>query len=174
MVPCTKSTSCWADRVIGHGAHLKIGDLRRDDASHWTAGCLQQVPPTSPSFCRSKRRRDSCWLLRSAKMNKPGILIEIPGFGAREIRTIVTDYTGTLSCGGRLVAGVRGKPNRPPEPCGYSNRQRGRPTHRCRCLVRLQRTLLQYHRATGWSLQFNPADYFSVVRTTLSYGASVS
>jgi soluble P-type ATPase len=40
-------------------------------------------------------------------MNKRGIVIEIPGFGTREIRTIVSDYTGTLSCGGRLVPGVR-------------------------------------------------------------------
>ena len=40
-------------------------------------------------------------------MNKPGILIEIPGFGTREIRTIISDYTGTLSCGGSLVSGVR-------------------------------------------------------------------
>ena len=42
-------------------------------------------------------------------MKKPGILIEIPGFGTREIRTIITDYTGTLSCGGRLVPGVKEK-----------------------------------------------------------------
>jgi soluble P-type ATPase len=42
-------------------------------------------------------------------MMKPGILIEIPGFGTREIRTIVSDYTGTLSCGGRLVPGVAEK-----------------------------------------------------------------
>ena len=40
-------------------------------------------------------------------MNKSGILIEIPGFGIRKIRTIISDYTGTLSCGGRLVSGVR-------------------------------------------------------------------
>jgi soluble P-type ATPase len=42
-------------------------------------------------------------------MNKPGILIEIPGFGAHKIHTVVSDYTGTLSCGGRLVPGVREK-----------------------------------------------------------------
>lgn len=42
-------------------------------------------------------------------MNKPGILIEIPGFDTREIRTIVSDYTGTLSCAGRLVPGVKEK-----------------------------------------------------------------
>ena len=40
---------------------------------------------------------------------KPGILIEIPGFGTREIHTIVSDYTGTLSCGGRLTPGIREK-----------------------------------------------------------------
>jgi soluble P-type ATPase len=40
-------------------------------------------------------------------MDKLGILIEIPGFGTREIRTVVSDYTGTLSCAGRLVTGVR-------------------------------------------------------------------
>ena len=42
-------------------------------------------------------------------MNKSGILIEIPGLGNREIRMIVSDYTGTLSCGGTLVTGVREK-----------------------------------------------------------------
>lgn len=40
---------------------------------------------------------------------KPGILIEIPGFGTREIHTIVSDYTGTLSCGGRLTPRIREK-----------------------------------------------------------------
>jgi soluble P-type ATPase len=40
-------------------------------------------------------------------MNKPGILIDIPGFGRREITTIVSDYTGTHSRGGKLVEGVR-------------------------------------------------------------------
>jgi soluble P-type ATPase len=38
--------------------------------------------------------------------HKPGIVIEIPGAGRLDIRTIVSDYSGTLSCGGRLVAGV--------------------------------------------------------------------
>lgn len=42
-------------------------------------------------------------------MGKAGIMIEIPGFGAREIHTIVSDFTGTLSCSGRLVPGVREK-----------------------------------------------------------------
>lgn len=40
-------------------------------------------------------------------MSKPGITIEIPGFGHRVIRTVVSDYTGTLSCTGRIVPGVR-------------------------------------------------------------------
>jgi soluble P-type ATPase len=42
-------------------------------------------------------------------MDKPGIVIEIPGFGSREIRVIVSDYTGTLSCGGKVPTGVREK-----------------------------------------------------------------
>jgi soluble P-type ATPase len=42
-------------------------------------------------------------------MGKSGILIEIPGLGTREIKTIVSDYTGTLSCAGRLVPGVKEK-----------------------------------------------------------------
>jgi soluble P-type ATPase len=42
-------------------------------------------------------------------MDKPGIVIEIPGFGTREIRAIVSDYTGTLSCGGKVLTGVREK-----------------------------------------------------------------
>jgi len=42
-------------------------------------------------------------------MNRSGILMDIPGLGTREIRIIVSDYTGTLSCGGRLVPGVREK-----------------------------------------------------------------
>src|SRR5260370_7763826 len=36
----------------------------------------------------------------------PGIAIKIPGFGDRNIRTLVSDYTGTLSCGGTLALGV--------------------------------------------------------------------
>jgi len=40
-------------------------------------------------------------------MAKPGIAIEIPGFGTLEIRTVVSDYTGTLSCRGKLSPGVR-------------------------------------------------------------------
>jgi soluble P-type ATPase len=37
---------------------------------------------------------------------KPGILIEIPGSGDRDIRAVVSDYTGTLSFDGRLIPGV--------------------------------------------------------------------
>jgi len=40
-------------------------------------------------------------------MRKPGIAIDIPGFGKRVIHTIVSDYTGTLSCRGKLSPGVR-------------------------------------------------------------------
>ena len=40
-------------------------------------------------------------------MKKRGIGIDIPGFGKRVIRTIISDYTGTLSCRGKLTPGVR-------------------------------------------------------------------
>lgn len=40
-------------------------------------------------------------------MTKKGILIDIPGFGQKEIRQIVSDYSGTLSSQGTLVPGVR-------------------------------------------------------------------
>lgn len=40
-------------------------------------------------------------------MAKPGISIDIPGFGLRQIDAILTDYTGTLARGGRLVPGVK-------------------------------------------------------------------
>jgi soluble P-type ATPase len=40
-------------------------------------------------------------------MDRAGILIEIPGFGTRDIHTVVCDFTGTLSCGGRVAPGVR-------------------------------------------------------------------
>jgi soluble P-type ATPase len=40
-------------------------------------------------------------------MSKPGIVIEIPGFGSRIIRVVVSDYTGTLAFGGKLVSGVK-------------------------------------------------------------------
>lgn len=37
---------------------------------------------------------------------KPGILIEIPGFGKLELRAIVSDYTGTHSRGGKITHDV--------------------------------------------------------------------
>jgi len=40
-------------------------------------------------------------------MAKPGITLDIPGFGRRVIRTVISDYTGTLSCHGRLVPGAK-------------------------------------------------------------------
>jgi soluble P-type ATPase len=40
-------------------------------------------------------------------MKVPGIAIDIPGFGQRTIHTIVSDYTGTLSCNGKLTPGVK-------------------------------------------------------------------
>lgn len=42
-------------------------------------------------------------------MSKPGIVIEIPGFGSRTIDLVVSDYTGTLALGGKLTSGVREK-----------------------------------------------------------------
>jgi len=39
-------------------------------------------------------------------MGKPGITIDIPGFGKRVIRTVISDYTGTLSRRGKLAPGV--------------------------------------------------------------------
>ena len=40
-------------------------------------------------------------------MKKPGITIDIPGFGKARIDAILSDYTGTLSFSGKLVTGVR-------------------------------------------------------------------
>jgi soluble P-type ATPase len=40
-------------------------------------------------------------------MRKPGITINIPGFGKVQINSILSDYTGTLACGGKLVLGVK-------------------------------------------------------------------
>ena len=40
-------------------------------------------------------------------MNKPGITIDIPGFGTLQINALLSDYTGTLSIGGKLSAGVK-------------------------------------------------------------------
>jgi soluble P-type ATPase len=42
-------------------------------------------------------------------MKKSGISVNIPGLGRREIRRIVSDYTGTLSFHGRLSAGIRNR-----------------------------------------------------------------
>jgi len=42
-------------------------------------------------------------------MQKPGIAIDIPSFGKRVIRTIVSDYTGTLSYRGKLAPGVKSR-----------------------------------------------------------------
>ncbi|HHQ49446.1 MAG TPA: ATPase P [Acidobacteria bacterium] len=39
-------------------------------------------------------------------MEKPGIHLAIPGRGALRLRRLVTDYSGTLSCAGRLSPGV--------------------------------------------------------------------
>ena len=39
-------------------------------------------------------------------MKKPGITINIPGFGKVEINAILSDYTGTLAFSGKLVAGI--------------------------------------------------------------------
>lgn len=40
-------------------------------------------------------------------MTKAGLTIRIPGFGERKITTIISDYTGTLSCEGKLTPGVK-------------------------------------------------------------------
>jgi len=40
-------------------------------------------------------------------MSKPGITIDIPGFGKLQINAILSDYTGTLSFAGKLSPGVR-------------------------------------------------------------------
>ena len=40
-------------------------------------------------------------------MKKPGIAIDIPGFGKLQIDAVLSDYTGTLAFNGKLVAGVR-------------------------------------------------------------------
>jgi len=40
-------------------------------------------------------------------MDKPGIAIDIPGFGKRNIRLAVSDYTGTHSCGGVIAPDVK-------------------------------------------------------------------
>jgi len=40
-------------------------------------------------------------------MNKPGITIDIPGFGQRRILTAVSDYTGTHAFGGTIPPDVK-------------------------------------------------------------------
>jgi soluble P-type ATPase len=40
---------------------------------------------------------------------KPGFRVEIPGFGEREIRTIISDFAGTLSTSGKVLPEVREK-----------------------------------------------------------------
>ena len=40
-------------------------------------------------------------------MSKPGITIDIPGFGKLQINAILSDYTGTLAFGGTLSPGVK-------------------------------------------------------------------
>jgi soluble P-type ATPase len=40
-------------------------------------------------------------------MNKPGIAIDIPGFGKLQINAVLSDFTGTLAFNGKLVPGVR-------------------------------------------------------------------
>lgn len=42
-------------------------------------------------------------------MSKPGIIIDIPGFGQRHIRVAVSDYTGTHSFGGAIAPDVKRK-----------------------------------------------------------------
>ena len=38
---------------------------------------------------------------------KPGISMDIPGFGRLDLRALLTDYTGTLTLGGQLAPGVQ-------------------------------------------------------------------
>jgi soluble P-type ATPase len=40
-------------------------------------------------------------------MDKPGITIEVPGFGKRHIRIAVSDYTGTHSFAGKIAPDVK-------------------------------------------------------------------
>jgi len=37
---------------------------------------------------------------------KPGIAVDIPGFGRLQLQTLVSDYTGTLSRGGMISCEV--------------------------------------------------------------------
>src|SRR5437764_2150626 len=47
--------------------------------------------------CKSARLRPMF-----SKRNKKGIRLKIPGFGDRHIQTVLSDYDGTLSCGGKV------------------------------------------------------------------------
>jgi soluble P-type ATPase len=40
-------------------------------------------------------------------MKKPGITLDIPGFGKVQINSVMSDYTGTLTFSGRLVTGIK-------------------------------------------------------------------
>ena len=40
-------------------------------------------------------------------MKKPGITIDVPGFGKVQIDAILSDYTGTLAFSGKLITGVK-------------------------------------------------------------------
>jgi soluble P-type ATPase len=40
-------------------------------------------------------------------MSKPGIAIDIPGFGKLRINALLSDYTGTLAFGGKLSPGIQ-------------------------------------------------------------------
>ena len=40
---------------------------------------------------------------------KPGAQVDIPGFGSLDLEVLVTDYSGTLSCGGKMSPGVQEK-----------------------------------------------------------------
>ena len=42
-------------------------------------------------------------------MDKPGIHIQIPGFGARRVQIVVSDYTGTHSRGGAVEPDVKSR-----------------------------------------------------------------
>ena len=41
------------------------------------------------------------------KKRKKGIKLEIPGFGDRVIHTVLSDYDGTLSCGGEVASALK-------------------------------------------------------------------
>lgn len=43
------------------------------------------------------------------RIDKPGINVEIPGFGRRSIQIVVSDYTGTHACGGSIPIDVKSK-----------------------------------------------------------------